>query len=144
MTGSQARARDAARTAMVNQVANGIALLLNDAWSISPQWATCLTGTSLITWSVNGTTKDLWDYMSSIPQDPQSWHVNETCTGSVYVYIADNWTTAWKAAYVYADLEWTNGANVSDPNFTAGSTTASSFEAELNSWGTEWFAAFVR
>lgn len=36
LSGTQARARDNARAAMVNQIANGISLLISDAGQIEP------------------------------------------------------------------------------------------------------------
>lgn len=59
LTGTQARARDNARSAMVNQVANGISLLISDAGLISPAGGTvCLARGSgdAIYGTVNGAT----------------------------------------------------------------------------------------
>ena len=103
LVGSQARSRDVARTAMVNQVANGIALFLNDAGTINPvNTDICLSAATLITGTVNAGTVDLSNFLASIPRDPQAGHTNGTgCNGSAFVQISDD----GRAALVYANFE---------------------------------------
>lgn len=125
LTGSQARARDTARSAMVNQIANGVSLLLNDVGTISSAVGNyCMSGaTGLIslTGSSNGTTVNLGTYMASVPVDPQGSYVTTGggvgCTGAALLYNGGNF------AYVYAKYEGSNGTNVAPYASTDTSVT---------------------
>lgn len=147
LTGSQQRSRDTARVAMVNQLANGISLFINDAGSLTTTGATCLSGFDQLTGTVNGAAADLSDYMSSIPADPQGGNDNAmggfpfVCNGFASALIADN----GRSAIVYADLEGTIGANVSSGAALSGGTSSeSAMQTYHATAGTDGFAAFVR
>ncbi len=130
LVGSQSRARDNARAAMVNQVANGISLLINDVGTISTAagWY-CSSSLSILTGLVWSAQVTLGDYLVSIPADPQSTHVNSgatyACTGSALIY--NGRTFAW----VYATFEGSNGTNVGQ--FVAWDDTVAEFQTLLQS-----------
>lgn len=140
LTGTQARARDNARLAAVNQVANGVALMLNDAGTLTTQGVICADDLANFTGTVNGAAADLGDYMSSIPVDPQSNHVNlaaaEACTGAVWTYSSGTFV------FLYSSLEGTNNANTDAPATT--DDTDAEFQALLTAGGTEGFGVLVR
>ncbi len=147
LTGSQARARDNARMAMVNQVANGLSLFINDAGSLAVAGGICASNLASFSGLVNGVATNLGAYMSSIPRDPQSGHANGTgtasCLGSAYVHVA----TDGRSALVYADLEGTIGANATGATAIGASpypATETGYQAYMNAGGIEGFAAYVR
>ncbi len=131
LVGSQARARDNARAAMVNQVANGIALLINDVGTITSTIGN-VCGNSLgnLTGIANNNVVSLADYMASMPLDPQGTHANTggnagSCAGSALIY--NGGTFAW----VYATFEGSNGTNVG--TFDSADDTVAEFQTLLQS-----------
>jgi len=94
LTGSQQRARDTARSAMVNQIANGVSLLINDVGTLStPVGSYCMSsasGLNLLSGLSNSLTVTLGTYMASMPVDPQGNQVttggNTSCTGAALLY----------------------------------------------------------
>ena len=140
LVGSQSRARDNARAAMVNQIANGLSLLLNDVGSMTPTGIVCATGATL-TGAYNGGTVDLLDYLATIPKDPQSSHVNDAlgsaCTGQAMIYNGGTF------AYVFAAFEQANGANITGT--TASTATGlTDFQGLIAAGGTEGFGVLIR
>ncbi len=130
LVGSQARARDNARAAMVNQIANGISLLINDVGTISTAaGGYCASNLGNLTGLANNAVVSLADYMSSLPQDPQGTHYNTggnfACTGTALIY--NGGTFAW----VYATFEGSNGTNVGQ--FVAADDSVTEFQTLLQS-----------
>lgn len=142
LVGSQARARDNARSAMVNQIANGVALLLNDVGTLShgDTGYTCFNALDVLSGS-NG--EDLGDYLASLPEDPQSTHSNAptgmgTCAGNAWGYASGG----GGFVFVYADYEGTNGANTASPAITTD--TIAEYQALLTAGGTAGFGVLIR
>ncbi len=113
LVGSQARARDISRQAGVNQISNAIGLLMNDHGALTSTGDDlCIETLGTIT---AGTSADLGDYMASLPEDPQSTHVNgddvinggfaTDCAGS-YAAVTTN---DGSAVFVFATMEGDNG-----------------------------------
>ncbi len=148
LTGTQARARDTARAAMVNQIANGVSLLIWDAGSLTTHNTTgyCMTrvGGAQLAGSVNGTPTTLDTYMSSMPQDPQGSHVNLICNGAAWVMIGTGIDA--NSAIVYSAFEQTNGANVAAPTgaVTGNNATSANFQTWISTIGTGGFGVLVR
>ena len=106
LVGSQTRARDIARTAGVNQIANGVALLMNDNGELSTTGDICVTAGSDVV--ANGV--DLTSYLASIPEDPSSTNNNAAngvaaCNGNYSMRVANDGS----AALIYAVMEGANG-----------------------------------
>ena len=123
LTGAQAASRDASRKAMTSQIAQGIGLLMNEGGSVSPAGTgVCVTATTVITGTVNGTATDLGAYLSSIPRDPQSTHAhdsfNTACDGFAVAHVATDGTSV----LVQTDVEQDTAGNSSAP--TAYTRTA--------------------
>ena len=126
LTGSQARARDVAATAAVNQLTNGIALFISDKWTISNLSgdAACITAVD----DLSNATANLGAIMSSIPSFPRATDAMgvTACNGAV-VAVADN----GNSAMILAGLEVENAGN------------AALVAADPASFDVAWFQTFI-
>ncbi|MBP7848474.1 hypothetical protein KA013_04690 [Patescibacteria group bacterium] len=144
LTGSQARARDTARMAGVNQIANGLALLINDQGSIlTGAGGICINNIS----ALSGASASLSGYLATLPVDPQPTHSNvaalspvTTCAGYYGVIMAAD----GRSAMVFTDLETTNGANVGTLGAYVSMNSLTGMQAYITSGGSSYFGALVQ
>ena len=134
LTGSQQRARNTARAAAVNQVANGVALLISEDGALTGTLPG--TGCASTTTTTQAGNDTLDDYLATIPADPNN-SIHGGCSAGSWPYVV---TADGKSVFVYAETEGTDQGNATGTFLTVQTDTG--FAASLATDG-DYYGAYV-